>query len=417
MQKTRITAIIAEFNPLHKGHKYIIKRAKELTDGNSILVILSGNFTQRAEPAILEKHTRARQAIIAGADAVVEIPATYATGNAEVFAKAAVKIACSFSHVTHLVFGTEAQDLTLLKLIAKTVVKKRREFERSMKFYLKKGISFDNARTEVMKRLLPKIPGEVIEKTMHTPNNILAIEYLKELVRLKTTVHPIGVQRIKTPSASQIRAVVVSNSQHALALSSSVHDTSNQSQIILDSYNSSFGLIPVPKRKIDIPKSADLNYLTIANFEKFASLALFSLMTKLNEEIYNSNTELVNLIKNLHPTTYRQLKEQAPTKRFAVSRFARLALHCTLDITKKDINFLYKNTYVPYTNLLAVKKSGDSLFATLVLNQKTPLIVRGNKIKPKQNKYYHALKRIDEKAELLYESVSGVKVPKKCEFV
>ena len=403
---TRITAIIAEFNPLHKGHKYIIKRARELTDCSHVLVVLSGNFTQRAEPAILEKHTRAALAIKAGADAVVEIPAAYATGNAEVFAKAAVKIACSFSHVTHLVFGTEAHDLSLLKVIAKTMVKRRRDFERTMNFYIKKGISFDKARCEVIKRLLPKVPGEVIEQTMHTPNNILAIEYLKELARLKSNVHPLGVQRIKAPSATQIRAVIVNNSLHVM-----------DNRAAETVYNSSFGLLPDVKKKVPIYKADDLGYLEITNFERYASLALFSIMTKLDTTIYNSNEELVNLIRNLHPTTYRQLKEEAPTKRFAVSRFARLALHCILGVTKKDVAFLYKHCWLPYTNLLAINTKADSLFATLVLNQKTPLIVRGNKIKPKETKYYHAMKKIDERADLLYESVSGEKVPKKCEFV
>jgi len=232
---------------------------------------------------------------------------------------------------------------------------------------------------------------------MSTSNNILGIEYLKELYRLKANVQPLGVQRIKAPSASQIRLVMLSNSEQ----------------------HKQIGMFDPQKYLQSAVDSGDgfLKYLTPVSYERFASTALFAIMTKLTPEVYNSNQEICNLIRNLHPVTYRQLKEQAPTKRFAVSRIARLALHSALDVHYADIRFLYKNNWLPYTNLLAINTKADSLFAALALNQKTPLIVRGNKIKPKQNKYYHALRKIDERAKLLYESVSGEKGSYKCEFV
>jgi len=365
MQKISIAAVIAEFNPLHRGHEYIIKKARELSGASHVLIVLSPNFTQRAEPAVIEKHIRAAAAIHAGADAVVEIPTVYATGNAEVFAKAAVKIVASFPHVTHLVFGTESPDISLIRTIAKTQVGRKNDFENSMTSHIKKGISFDKARCEVIKKLLPKIPSDLIEKTMNTPNNILGIEYLKELVKLQAKVTPIGVQRIQCPSASEIR-----------------------------------------KKMFDID-----------TLDRFGSTVLYNLMTRVNENVYNSNTELVNLIRNTHPVTYTELKERAPTKRFSVSRIARLALHSTLGVNKTDIDFLYKHNWLPYTNLLAINTDADALFAALCLNSKTPLVVKGNKIKPRKTNYYHALKQIDQRAELLYESVTGLKFDYKPSFV
>ncbi|MCL2846873.1 MAG: nucleotidyltransferase family protein [Firmicutes bacterium] len=390
MNKVKVAAIIAEFNPLHRGHEYIIKRARELTECTHVLIIQSGNFTQRAVPAILEIHSRAETAIRAGADAVVEIPAAFATGNAEVFAKAAVKIAVSFPHVNYLVFGTESKDISVIRAIATAQVKREKEFTKYMDGHLKKGISFDKARTEVIKRMLPKIPSEVIEATMTSSNNILGIEYLKELTRIGGGVVPMGVQRIQAPSASQIREVMLAT--HGVA-----------------GGGDEPGLV--------LRRPSALSYLTRENFDAFGSAVLFSIMTRLDEEVYNSNEEIVGLIRNLHPTTYKQLKEEAPTKRFAVSRIARLALHSALGVTKRHIAFLYKNEWVPYTNLLAISTQADNLFSALCLNSRTPMVVRGNKIKPKLSAYYRALIEIDERARLLYEAIWGRAVERKPRFV
>ena len=388
MVKIQVAAIIAEFNPLHRGHEYVITRARELTGASHVLIVQSGNFVQRAEPAILEKHIRAESAIRAGADAVVEIPSLFATGNAEVFAKASVKIATSFPHVTHLVFGTESKDLELLRTIAATQVNNTEAFERYMASHLVKGISFDKARTEVIKRLLPSIGAETIERAMKTPNNILAIEYLKELCRAKSSVKAVGVQRIDGVSSTQIRQELLSSVKQ-LALG----------------HNGLPMVAPTISNKVKNPE-----FLTRYHYENFGSMALFAIMTKLNTTIYNSNEELVNLLRNSHPTSYAQMKLEVPTKRFSVSRIARLALHCALGVTRTDVEHLYRNEWLPYTNLLAIRACEDKLFSSLCINSRTPLVVRGNKIKPRTTTaFYKACKRIDEKAELMYEAITGRK--------
>ena len=378
VKKVKVAAIIAEFNPLHDGHRFIIDEARRQTGCSHVLIVQSGNFTQRAQPAIEEKHKRAERAINAGADAVVEIPNAFATSNAEVFAKAGVKIATSFAHVTHLVFGTESSDLTLLRLIASTQVKRQMDFEKYMTTHLKKGISFDNARCEVIKKLLPQISANLIEKTMNTPNNILGIEYLKELVRLKSKVKPIGVQRIDGVSATKIRAQIIAQEQHS---------PNCEKTPLRDMYNA------------------------------FGSIALFSAMTRLDTNIYNSNTELVNLFQNVHPVTYEQLQKETPTKRFSISRISRLALHSALGITKADIDYLYKHDWLPYANLIAINLEASDLFSAMCLNSKTPLLVRGNKIRPAKTAYYLRLREIDRKTELLYEAITGIRHDPRPAFV
>jgi len=375
VNKVKISAVIAEFNPLHEGHKYILRQARTKAGASHVLVVLSGNFTQRAEPAILPKHQRAEAAVHAGADAVVEIPTAYATGNAEVFAKAAVQVVNSFPHVTTLVFGVEKilgtveETVALLKKIAVAQVNKKSEFERAIKPHLKQGMSFDHARCEVIKKMLPAIPANFIENAMKTPNNILGIEYLKELVRLKSTIKPIGVARIKNMSATAIREKMI-------------------------------------KRRENVP-----------NYDRFGAMTVFNVRSGVNENIYNVNQEILNLFKNNTPVTYEELKTEVPTRRFSVSRIARIALHATLGVTKDDVKLLYQADSLPYTNLLAIKSSEGQLFAALCLNEKTPLVVKGNKNKPKNSHYARILQKIDAKAELLYQTVCGLEFDNRPVFV
>ena len=148
----KIAVIIAEFNPLHKGHEYLIQQTRQITDCTHIVVIQTGNFTQRAEPAIMEKHLRAQSAIMCGVDAVLEMPTAFATSNAEVFAKAGVQLANALPHASYLVFGVEDNNIAILKKIAYVKLLKSREFDKYIKVHLKAGLSYNAAQAEVIKK-------------------------------------------------------------------------------------------------------------------------------------------------------------------------------------------------------------------------------------------------------------------------
>ncbi|MDR0975906.1 MAG: nucleotidyltransferase family protein [Christensenellaceae bacterium] len=391
-RKIKIGAIIAEFNPFHNGHAYIIDEAFRKTDCTHVLIIQSGNFTQRAEPAIIDKYTRAVCAVECGAAAVLEIPTAFATGNAEVFAKAGVQIAASFPFVSHLIFGAEETNLGLLKAIAYVQTANKIDFDKYIKQHIKQGISFENARIEVVKKLLPEIPSEIIASVMRGSNNILAIEYLKELNRLKSPIVPVPIMRVGGEhNDTALKNGFTSATSLRVALNDAVH---------FNNINITNFIPPetVPHTLKALASKPDLDL--------FGAIALFN--TKTNDElakIYNVNEELINLIENVKPTNFEDFKNNIPTKRFSVSRVARIALHSTLSITKTDIELLYKNNSLPYSNLLCIDESEDELMAILCANSITPVIVRGNKNAPTKNTYYKRLKEIDEKADRLYETV------------
>ena len=108
----KICAIICEFNPFHNGHQYLLSEAKKRTKADALLCIMSGNFVQRGEIAILDKYTRAKHAVACGADIVIELPSVFATSNAEIFASGAISILSKIPSVTHLAFGAEYADKT-----------------------------------------------------------------------------------------------------------------------------------------------------------------------------------------------------------------------------------------------------------------------------------------------------------------
>lgn len=387
----KIAVIIAEFNPFHKGHEYLIQQARAKTDCTHVLIVQSGNFTQRAEPAIIEKHLRAQTAVMCGADAVIEMPTAYATSNAEVFAKAGVQLANVIPHATHLVFGVEDNNLPILKQIAYVKITHHKEFEKYIKEHLKLGLSYEAAQGEVIKKLLPQIPPATITKILNGGNNILAIEYIRELFRLHSTIQPVPITRLKKDQTS------------ALAIRTAVYENTMAFE----------NFIPAPV----LP-------LTLAALTKhpekdlFESATLFgALKNPTPQATYNATAELNNLFQNRRPVTYQELCNALPNRRYSVGRVKRLALHATIGVTQQDINFLYKYNHLPYTNLLAIRSDADDMFAELSSINLTPVLMHGNKNKPVLNKYCQRLYRIDQTATGLYEITCKQKFVQKPVFV
>ena len=150
----KICAIISEYNPFHYGHLKHIEDAKKQSGADAVMIILSGNFTQRGEPCVLNKYVRARIALEAGADIVVQMPTAYSTSTAEIFALAGVKIANSFENVTHLAFGCEAQNTKLLMELAKFFANEPKEYKTKLKKFLNDGNSLVVSRQKAVEELV-----------------------------------------------------------------------------------------------------------------------------------------------------------------------------------------------------------------------------------------------------------------------
>ena len=181
----KICALIAEYNPFHLGHLKHIEYIKNTLGAEKVIVIMSGNFTQRGEIAVLDKFTRARHAILAGADAVIELPTVFATANAEIFASGAVKILNSLNVVDGICFGVESGDKDAYVSLAKAMNDESKEFRHALKECLEQGVSLAKAKFEAVKAL----NGEVFDQSLiNSPNNILGLEYTKALLKLNSDI-------------------------------------------------------------------------------------------------------------------------------------------------------------------------------------------------------------------------------------
>ena len=178
-----IIGIVCEFNPFHCGHKYLIDSVKK--DGDTLVCVMSGNYVQRGEPAMFPKDIRVNSALKNGADIVLELPFIYATASAEIFCENAVRILESFGCDT-LVFGSECGDINTLNKVAEITANS--DFDEKIKRYLENGVSYPVAREKAIKDYSDGV-------SISSPNDILAIEYIKAINKNEYKIRPVTVKR------------------------------------------------------------------------------------------------------------------------------------------------------------------------------------------------------------------------------
>lgn len=201
-----VAGIVAEYNPMHSGHIYHLQQTKEICRADYVVAVMSGNFTQRGEPAIYDKWLRAAAAVKNGVDLVFELPFAYACNSAAYFGTGAVNILDGLGCVTHLSFGSESGEIEPLQELAKYLAKEPKVYKESLKKNLDKGISFPKARESALSETFGKADA------LKLPNNILGIEYLKALIQLKSTIEPVTVIRKGQghhESATEIRSSII----------------------------------------------------------------------------------------------------------------------------------------------------------------------------------------------------------------
>lgn len=323
----KIASIIAEYNPFHKGHAYQINKIKEdYTD--FIVVIMSGNFVQRGEPAIINKYERARIAIDNGASLVLELPLPYATSNAEIFALGAINILNSMGIVHRLYFGSE-DELEILRSLQEKIDKNFDEDK--LKKYLSEGKSFIRSRQLAMD-FLDEDEKEILKR----PNNILGLEYLRSLAKLNSSIDPHSIKRKNVNHDDDFSLDGFASASHIRRLAYEGEDVSG----FLPAYSL------VVENKLE-------NYFDIFKYKMISEKINF-------KDYFDYEKGLENrILENLDAENFQDLIEKVHSKRHSRSRIKRLIIEILLDI-KKD---LIKNSFKdPYTRVLACDERGLEIF-------------------------------------------------------
>ena len=331
----KICGIICEYNPFHNGHQYLLNEAKRQTNADAIVCIMSGHFVQRGEAAIIDKYTRAKHAVFGGADAVIELPAAYATSNAELFAKGALHILSSIPECSYLCFGAENANAEKILHAAKLLLNEPEGVSKKIKDSLANGISYAKARANAWQ-------GIIEEEYLSSPNNILAIEYTKALLQKNSSIQLVPITRIGSGYSD---TSLSNNFSSASAIRKGIKECENVSLNLPDFVTN------------DLPNSLEN---TLESLEKLIFL------NKKPEEIADvcdCSEGLEYAFKRCSEQNIPDFVQELTSTRYTSSRIRRIALQSLLNITKKEILDGLKTSL--YLNVLAAKKERADVLSAL----------------------------------------------------
>lgn len=342
----KICAIICEYNPFHNGHLYHLNAARERSGADAIVCVMSGNFVQRGEAAIMDKYTRARHAVLAGADAVIELPALFATSNAELFAKGAIHLLSSIPAVQSLCFGAENADKTAFLLGAKYLNNEPKEVSEKLKAKIEKGASYAKARAQAWAGFLPL-------DLLNSPNNILGLEYTKAILSSGANIEILPIQR---KGAGYSDFSLQENYSSATAIRAAIEKGET-----LD------GNLPEFVRK-NLPTCLQ---------SRLDALEKYAVLSTTKEEL----AHVCDCTEGLENAFKRAALEKQPfektltSARYTSSRIRRIALQNLLKIKENSIQESLQSPL--YLNVLAMKKERKELLSVLG-ESSFPLLIRAH---------------------------------------
>lgn len=315
-----VVGIIAEYNPFHEGHAYQIQKAKEQCGAEFAVVVMNGDFVQRGEPAIFDKYTRTKEALLGGADLIFELPVRFGLSSAGDFAMGGILALNALPFVTHLCFGTETGDLTPLLQAATFLCNEPDSYRTRVKHFVKQGILYPKARS-----LALAAESGLPTETWDSPNNILGLEYCVALQKLHSKIKPFTIRRE----------------------GQGYHD--NDTPALSDFPSATF------LRK-KIRKAGEKENLSLSDF---SSLIGYSLLTAKDLcRIKDITPDLSDRIRNELPK-YREINEFVKTIKnpsLTTGRIKRSFFQCLFDIEKEE-------PVMPYLRVLGMKKEASSLLS------------------------------------------------------
>jgi predicted nucleotidyltransferase len=349
----KTAAVIAEFNPFHNGHAYLARMARSLTGADFVIAVMSGDFVQRGEPAVLDKYTRTRMALLGGFDMVIELPVFGSCASAEHFAASAVSILDRMGCADYLCFGCETDDPALLERTADVLASEPEDYRKVLRSETAQGSSFPAARAQAVRAVL----GPEAAEMLHHPNNILAAEYLKALRRRNSTIKAVPVRRTGshhdslTPdghymSAAAIRALLIGGSGAARQK--------------LPSF--------IPPASYQVLENAmqSTACLQLSDFSALTAAQLLLQRGRL-EDYCDISPEIANRIRNLLPqfTDAQSFLDLLKTKNYTRARLARCLLSVLLGRTKETQQRWKASGYLCTPQVLGFSREAGVLFGRM----------------------------------------------------
>jgi predicted nucleotidyltransferase len=371
--------IITEYNPFHEGHIIHINESRRKSGADVVVCVMSADFVQRGEPAIIDKFSRAKMAILGGADMVVELPVSASLSSAEGFAESAVKHLNEL-RVSSICFGSENSDIEVLSNVSNILIDEPADFKTVLREGLRNGGSYAKSRQDAVAACVGRASAKVLEK----PNNLLGIEYIKAIKKNSFDIRPYCIQRTGAgyndtdisssdiPSASAIRLAYETGRE------GDINIPEFTKQIIRES-----GCFPITFNHFGQMFYYSLETLLSAvNYDKSAFIDALSKFSDLSAEtaarIYAVYTQSMTSGKIY---TLEEFALAVKTKQFPLSRIKRNIMRFVLDLdtdtkipsngndtdTRKNINYL---------RVLGFNKKGQKYIASIKDELSVPLITK-----------------------------------------
>ncbi len=340
--------IICEYNPFHNGHIYHLKEIKKLYPDSTIILVMSGNFTERGDVSLINKWDKTDIALSYGVDMVIELPYVFATESADKFARASIEI-LNYLKVEYLVFGSECNNIKTLTLLAKTQLDNKR-YDKLVKKYLDEGINYPTA--------LSKALFELTDKKIDKPNDILGITYIREIIKLNSSIKPVCIKR--------------NNEYNSIELNEGISSATS----IRYAY----------KNNDDIKKYVPIETLEKVNKsfinDNYFNYLKFKILTESNNlDIYQTVDEgIENRIKKyiLKSKTLDELILKIKTKRYTYNKLNRMLNHILCSFTKEEAE---KFDQIEYIRILGFNIKGQEYLNKIKKEINIPIITKFSDIK------------------------------------
>ncbi len=360
----RSVGIICEYNPFHNGHLFHLEQIKEKFPHHSIVLVMSGHFTQRGDVSIMNKWDKTEIALFYGVDLVVELPFVFATQSADVFAKASIEL-LNLLQVEYLVFGSECNQISRLIELAKIQLD-HPKYNTLVKQYLDDGFNYPTA----LSKALYDLSGKKIKE----PNDILGLTYIREIFKTNSSIQPVCIPRQNNYNALDLEGPMSSATSIRHALENGVD------------------IAPyVPAKTLD--------YLTSLHFTKdYFPLLKYKILTDMDhleqyqtvdEGIENRIRKFIVSSKNLD-----ELILKTKTKRYTYNKLNRMFMHILCNVTKKEIK---QFTKIEYIRVLGFSKKGRNLLKELKSSIPVPIVTNFSSI-------HHPMLDFELRATAIYAS-------------
>ncbi|MBI0578378.1 nucleotidyltransferase [Neobacillus cucumis] len=366
----KAVGVIVEYNPFHNGHAFHVQAARETSNADIVIAVMSGNFLQRGEPALVSKWYRTKMALSGGVDLVFELPYQFATQNAEFFADGAVSILDAV-HCESFCFGSESGDISSFLKTIDFLEEHHEIFDENVRRHIKSGVSYPKALSLSFQDFT-ETEGLL---NLTKPNNILGFQYIKSIKKMNSQIKPLTIARKNAnyhdehfasetiASATSIRKALFSTDERTFNIDQYVPDPTTE--LLREYYN---------------------HYGGFQQWENYWSYLQFRLIQCTPEElrnIYEVEEGIENRLKAAALTagSFQEFMEKIKTKRYTWTRLQRICVHILTNAGKEEMS---KPEGANYLRLLGMTQKGKTYLNKVKSELKLPLVSKLSSYKQKE---------------------------------